>query len=154
MKLAVSLPKKTARKFLDLYSGVGFFTLPMAARVTDAVGIEVQRQAHKSAVISARLNRVANVKFIRETAEKAFSRIGEADLVLTDPPRAGTPASVLKSIIKLRPREIIMISCDAPTFARDAARLVEASWTPSEIHLIDMFPGTYHVESIALFRRD
>ena len=100
---------------------------------------------------------VISEKTIRKTyktAERAFSRIGEADLVLTDPPRSGTPASVLKSIIRLRPREIIMISCDAPTFARDAARLVEASWTPSEIHLIDMFPGTYHVESVALFRRD
>ena len=153
MKLAVSLPKKTARKFLDLYCGVGFFTLPMAARVMDAVGLEVQRQAHKNSVAAARLNKVANVRFIRETAERGFSRVREADLVLTDPPRAGIPASVLKSIIRLRPHEIIMISCDAPTFARDAARLVEASWTPSEIHLIDMFPGTYHVESIALFRR-
>jgi 23S rRNA (uracil1939-C5)-methyltransferase len=154
MKLAVSLPTQTAQKFLDIYCGVGFFTLPMARRAIEAVGIEVQRQAHKNAVASARLNKVANVKFIRETAERGFSRIGGADLVLTDPPRAGIPASVMKSIIKLRPREIIMISCDAPTFARDAARLVEAQWTPSEIHLIDMFPGTYHVESVALFKRD
>ncbi len=154
MKLAVSLPTQTARKFLDLYCGVGFFTLPMARRAVDVVGIEVQRQAHKNAVASARLNKVANVKFIRETAERGFSRIGETDLVLTDPPRSGIPLSVMKSIIKLRPREIIMIACDAPTFARDAARLVEAQWTPSEIHLIDMFPGTYHVESVALFRRD
>ena len=154
MKLAVSLPTETAEKFLDLYSGVGFFTLPMAGRAVNAVGIEVQRQAHKNAIASARLNKVANVRFIRETAERGFSSIREADLVLTDPPRSGIPASVLKSIIKLSPREIIMISCDAPTFSRDAARLVEASWTPSEIHLIDMFPGTYHVESVALFKRD
>ncbi len=154
MDLAVSLPTQTAKKFLDLYCGVGFFSLPMARRAIDVVGIEVQRQAHKNAVASARLNKAANVKFIRETAERGFSRIGEIDLVLTDPPRSGIPASVLKSIIKLRPREIIMVSCDAPTFARDAARLVEAQWTPSEIHLIDMFPGTYHVESVALFRRD
>jgi 23S rRNA (uracil1939-C5)-methyltransferase len=153
MDLAISLPKKTARKFLDMYSGVGFFTLPMAARAVEAVGIEVQRQAHRSAVAAAKLNKVPNVRFIRETAERGLSRIGEADLVLTDPPRSGIPASVLKSIIKLRPGEIIMISCDAPTFARDAARLVEASWAPAEIHLIDMFPGTYHVESVALFRR-
>ena len=154
MKMTVSLPKETVTNFLDIYSGVGFFTLPMAARAISSTGIEVQRQAHKSAVASARLNKVANVRFIREAAERGFSKAGEADLVLTDPPRSGITASVLKSIIRLRPREIIMISCDAPTFARDAARLVEASWTPSEIHLIDMFPGTYHVESVALFRRD
>ena len=154
MGLVVSLPKHTARKFLDLYCGVGFFTLPMAGRAIDVVGIEVQRQAHKSAVSAARLNKVSNARFIRETAERGFSKTGEADLVLTDPPRSGIPAGVLKSIIKLRPREIIMVSCDAPTFARDAARLIEAHWTPSEIHLIDMFPGTYHVESVALFSRD
>ncbi len=154
MKLVVSLPTETADKFLDLYCGVGFFTLPMARRAIDVVGIEVQRQAHKNAVAAARLNKIVNVKFIREMAERGFSRIGKTDLVLTDPPRSGIPAAVLKSIIKLRPRAIIMISCDAPTFARDAARLVEAKYTPSQIHLIDMFPGTYHVESVALFRRD
>jgi 23S rRNA (uracil1939-C5)-methyltransferase len=153
MELAVSLPVRTPRKFVDLYCGVGFFTLPMAARTMEAVGIEVQRQAYRSAVSAAKLNRISNVRFMRENADRGLSRISEADLVLTDPPRSGIPAQVLGSIIKLRPREIIMISCDAPTFARDAARLVEASWTPSEIHLIDMFPGTYHVESVAIFRR-
>ncbi len=154
MKLAVSLPTETADRFLDLYCGVGFFTLPMARRAINAVGIEVQRQAHKNAVAAARLNKIVNVKYIREMAERGFSRVGKTDLVLTDPPRSGIPAAVMKSIIKLRPRAIIMISCDAPTFARDAARLVEAEYTPSRIHLIDMFPGTYHVESVALFRRD
>ena len=154
MELAVSLSTGTVEKFLDLYCGVGFFTLPMAGRAVNALGIEVQRQAHKNAVAAAKLNKVANVKYIREMAERGFSRIGKMDLVLTDPPRSGIPAPVLKSIIKLQPREIIMISCDAPTFARDAARLVEAGYTPATIHLIDMFPGTYHVESVTLFRRD
>jgi 23S rRNA (uracil1939-C5)-methyltransferase len=154
MRLAVSLPGRTAKRFLDLYCGVGFFTLPVAGRAVDAVGIEVQRQAYRSAVASAKINKVANVRFIRETAERGLSRAGEADLVLTDPPRSGIARSVMSSLIRLRPREIIMVSCDAPTFARDAAKLVEAQWTPSEIHLIDMFPGTYHVESVALFRRD
>lgn len=154
MNLAVSLPTGTVEKFLDLYCGVGFFTLPMAGRAANALGIEVQRQAHKNAVAAARLNKVANVKYTREMAERGFSRVGKTDLVLTDPPRSGIPGPVLKSILKLQPREIIMISCDAPTFARDAARLVEAKYTPVEIHLVDMFPGTYHVESVALFRRD
>jgi 23S rRNA (uracil1939-C5)-methyltransferase len=154
MELAVSLPRVWPRRFIDLYSGVGFFTLPMAGRSIEAVGIEIQRQAHRSAVASAKLNKVPNVRFIRDTAERGLSRIGGADLVLTDPPRSGIPARLLGSIMKLRPREIIMVSCDAPTFARDAARLVEGGWAPSEIHLVDMFPGTFHVESVAVFRRD
>ncbi len=154
LELAVSLPTETVEKFLDLYCGVGFFTLPMAGRAINAVGIEVQRQAHKNALAAAKLNKVANVKYIREMAERGFSRVGKMDLALIDPPRTGIPAPVLKSVIKLRPREIIMISCDAPTFARDAARLAEAKYNPTAIHLIDMFPGTYHVESVALFRRD
>jgi 23S rRNA (uracil1939-C5)-methyltransferase len=154
MDIVAGLPKKTPRKFIDLYCGVGFFTLPLAGRAVEGTGIEIQRQAHRSAGSAARLNKVSNVKFIRETAERGLAKAGEADLVLTDPPRSGMPAQVLRSIIKLRPREIIMVSCDAPTFARDAARLVEAGWHPDEIHLVDMFPGTYHVESVALFRRD
>jgi 23S rRNA (uracil1939-C5)-methyltransferase len=153
MELVVSLPRTSPRRFLDLYSGVGFFTLPMAGRSAEAIGIEVQRQAHRSAVASARLNKVANVRFIRESAERGLSTIREADLVLTDPPRSGIPAKLLGSMMKLRPREIIMVSCDAPTFARDAARLVEGGWAPSEIHLVDMFPGTFHIESVALFRK-
>jgi len=154
MDIVVSLPKKTPRRFIDLYCGVGFFTLPLAKRAVEGIGIEIQRQAHRSASSAARLNRVSNVRFIRDTAERGLVKAGEADLVLTDPPRSGIPSQVLRSIIRLRPREIVMISCDAPTFARDAARLVAAGWSPAEIHLVDMFPGTYHVESVALFRRD
>ncbi|MDD3642860.1 MAG: 23S rRNA (uracil(1939)-C(5))-methyltransferase RlmD, partial [Candidatus Krumholzibacteria bacterium] len=60
---------------------------------------------------------------------------------------------VLRAIVKLRPAEIVMVSCDPPTFARDARRLAEASYHPAQIHVIDLFPGTFHVETVGLFTR-
>lgn len=153
MDLVVGLPRRAARRALDLYCGTGFFTLPLARRCEEVVGIEIQRQACRSAVAAARLNQVSNVRIVRDSAARAIPRVGEADLVLTDPPRSGMPPEVLRAIVKLRPPEIIVVSCDPPTFARDAKRLVEASYHPAAVHVVDLFPGTFHVETVGLFTR-
>lgn len=153
MKLVAGLPSGPVRRALDVYCGAGFFTLPLARMAEEAIGIEIQRQACRSALAAAKMNRIPNVRIIRDSASRAIARIKKADLVLTDPPRSGMPPEVLRGILGLRPRQIIMVSCDPPTFARDAARLVAASYAPSQIHAVDLFPGTFHVETIGLFTR-
>ncbi len=153
MELVASIPTGPVRNAVDVYCGTGFFTLPLAARAERVTGIEIQRQAVKSATAAARLNQVLNVKFIREPAGRALSRFKEADLVLTDPPRSGVTSDVLRSIARLSPREIIMVSCDPPTFARDAARLTSRKYHLASVHLVDMFPGTFHIEMVGLFRK-
>lgn len=153
MELVTGLPDRAVLRAVDLYCGTGFFTLPLARRCGEVVGIEIQRQACRSAVAAARLNEVSNVRIVRDSAVRALPRVAEADLVLTDPPRTGMPPEVLRAIVKLRPARIIMVSCDPPTFARDAKRLVEVSYHLTAIHVVDLFPGTFHVETVGLFTR-
>jgi len=73
--------------------------------------------------------------------------------VIADPPRLGIPKAVLQGIVRLKPQELIFISCDPPTFARDAKTFIDAGYLLSEINLVDLFPATYHAEIVALFRR-
>jgi 23S rRNA (uracil1939-C5)-methyltransferase len=71
-----------------------------------------------------------------------------------DPPRAGVSMPALRSLLRMRPREIVYVSCDAETFARDAKTLLEGGYAFSEFHLLDLFPQTFHTETIAVFRRE
>lgn len=153
IEIVLSLPLKIRRRLLDLYCGVGFFTLPLAKMAVEALGIEWDQAAVRSAAAAARLNGVANVRFRRGDAEKEIARMRDFDLVLADPPRLGLPREALRGIIRLKPQELIFISCDPPTFARDAAALLEAGYVLYEANLVDLFPATYHAEIAALFRR-
>jgi 23S rRNA (uracil1939-C5)-methyltransferase len=150
---ALSLPIKARRNLLDLYCGCGFFTLPFSAIVEKAVGIERDPGSYRSGMAAKRLNATGNVTFRNEIVEKEIFRVREADLVIVDPPRSGMPAAAMKGLVKLRPEEIIMISCEPPTFSRDAAKLIEAGYSLSSVHVLDMFPGTYHVETLGHFLR-
>jgi 23S rRNA (uracil1939-C5)-methyltransferase len=152
MDLVVALPLKIRRKLLDLYCGVGFFTLGLSRMVNEALGIEIDAGAVRSATAAARLNHVTNVRFKRADAAHEIGRLRDFDLILIDPPRLGMPKAVLQGMLRLKPSEIIFVSCDPPTFARDAAALIEAGLILYEVNIIDLFPATYHAEIAALFR--
>ncbi|MCX5752788.1 MAG: methyltransferase domain-containing protein, partial [Candidatus Krumholzibacteria bacterium] len=153
VELVVSLPGAVRRKLLDLYCGTGFFTLPLAKMAIEAFGIEQNQGAARNAAAAARLNAVANARFRRGDAEKEIGRLGGYDIIMVDPPRLGLPKAVLQGIIRIKPQELIFVSCDPPTFARDAKALIEAGYILSEINLVDLFPATYHAETVAVFRR-
>jgi 23S rRNA (uracil1939-C5)-methyltransferase len=153
MELVLSLPRTVRRRLLDLYCGVGFFTLALAKIVQEAFGIERDQSAIRSAAAAARLNAVSNAKFRRAEVEREMGKLGGFDLIVADPPRLGLPGTVLRGIIRIKPQELIFISCDPPTFARDAKALIEADYLLSELHLIDLFPATCHAEIVALFSR-
>jgi len=153
LDLVVSLPREARRKLLDLYCGVGFFTLPLSRLVMEATGIESDAAAHRSAIAARRLNKTTNIRFLHGMVEKRIHKIRDIDIIIADPPRSGINAQALKGIIKIRPTELIIVSCEPPTFARDAARLIEAGYVLSAVHLVDLFPGTYHIETVALLRR-
>jgi 23S rRNA (uracil1939-C5)-methyltransferase len=152
-EIVVSMPLRTRRKLLDLYCGVGFFTLPLSRIVIEAIGIEKDPAAVRGANAALRLNKVVNVSYRKGPTEQVIGRIRDIDLVVADPPRSGISDRVLKRVIKLRPAEIIIVSCEPPTFSRDARKLVEAGYMLTRLDLVDLFPGTYHVETAALFRR-
>ncbi len=151
--LVRSLPRTVRRKLLDLYCGVGFFTLALSGMAGEALGIERDRGAVRNASAAARLNGISNVKFRRGNAAREIARLRDFDLALIDPPRLGVPKELVAGLLKLRPSEIIFVSCDPPTFARDAAALVEAGYLLSGLNLVDLFPATYHAEIVSIFRR-
>lgn len=153
MELVTSLPSRSRRRLVDCYSGVGFFTLALSKMVGEALGIERERASVRNAQAAARLNGISNVRFKCGKVESEIGKVKDIDMLVADPPRSGLPEKALGSIIRLRPKEIIIVSCEPPTFARDTKRLIDAGYIITSVHLVDLFPGTYHTETVALFRR-
>jgi len=153
MELATSLPTRARRRLLDCYCGVGFFTLALSKIVGEALGIERERASFRNAQAAARLNGISNVRFKCGRVEKEIGKARDVDMLVADPPRSGLPGSAISGIIRLRPKEMIIVSCEPPTFARDTKRLIDAGYILNSIYLVDLFPGTYHTETVALFKR-
>jgi 23S rRNA (uracil1939-C5)-methyltransferase len=139
-------------RLLDLYCGVGLFGLSLADRVGHVLGVE----AEPSAVADFRYNArgLEHVKLIEGKAQSILPQIEEsADLVVLDPPRSGAGQEVVEQLARLKPRRVAYVSCDPATLARDARRLTESGFALQEVQPVDLFPQTYHVESVALFAR-
>jgi tRNA/tmRNA/rRNA uracil-C5-methylase (TrmA/RlmC/RlmD family) len=129
---------------------VGFFTLPLAKLFERVIAVE---GSHVSARY-ARLNAPKNVKVVEAPVERHAAKLPEADFVFLDPPRAGTRREVV-DIVAERTREVIAwLSCDPVTFARDASRLLSGGWRLQSLDLLDLFPNTHHVETLARFERE
>ena len=138
--------KKTA---IDLYSGVGFFTLPLATLFEKVVAVEGSRVSTRY----ARKNVPGNVRLIEAPVERQMLNLPTADFVFLDPPRAGTRREVVDWIAERTRERISWLSCDPVTFARDAGRLLSAGWGLEALDLLDLFPNTHHVETLATFTR-
>ncbi len=144
---------KGHERVLDLYCGIGTFSLYVARRVEEVVGVDVNARAVSLANKSARANSITNVVFYALPSElfveEAVRQGNKFDLIILDPPREGAKEA-LKRISGLSSEKIIYISCDPPTLARDLKMLTELGYQILKIRLFDMFPQTYHIESVAL----
>lgn len=138
--------KRTA---LDLYSGVGFFTLPLAKVFERVVAVEGSRVSTRY----AKRNVPSNVRLIEAPVERQILNLPAADFVFLDPPRAGTRREVVDVIAERTRERISWLSCDPVTFARDATRLLSTGWNLQSLDLLDLFPNTHHVETLAMFTR-
>jgi len=137
---------------LDAYCGVGTFALSLADQVGHVIGIEEDA----GAVADARLNamKLANVEFIEGSVEEFLPQLDRRiDLAVLDPPRQGCKPEALAALIELAPRRIVYVSCDPATLARDARRLADGGYQLMEVQPVDMFPQTYHIETVALWER-
>ncbi len=148
-------PQPTDR-VLDLFCGLGNFTLPLARRAGEVIGVEGDAAMVERARANAALNGLEQVRFY--TADLTAEALNEPwarepiDLALLDPPRAGAGA-VLPALNQLTPKLILYVSCHPGTLARDAYHLVhEMGYTLARVGVLDMFPHTSHVETMALFR--
>lgn len=143
-------------RVLDLYCGNGNFSLPLAHEVASITGIEEYGDSIASAVDNCRLNGIENAEYIASDAAQGVRRLADNgrhyDVVILDPPRSGAADSA-GEICLLDPEKIIYISCDPSTLARDCGILSAGGYRIQTSIPIDMFPQTYHLESITLLQR-
>ncbi|MEG3671548.1 23S rRNA (uracil(1939)-C(5))-methyltransferase RlmD [Escherichia fergusonii] len=143
-------------RVLDLFCGMGNFTLALATRAASVVGVEGVPALVEKGRENARENGLANVTFYHENLEDDVTKQPWAkngfDKVLLDPARAGA-AGVMQQIIKLEPIRVVYVSCNPATLARDSEALINAGYTIARLAMLDMFPHTGHLESMVLFER-
>jgi len=145
----LSLPAKT---ILDMYCGVGLFSAFLAPKCERLIGIESSPSACED--FSVNLDEFDHVELYEGAAEDVIPHLeAEQPIVLVDPPRSGVDKKALDGIRRLAPKVIAYVSCDPSTLARDAARLVTGGYRLVEVTPFDLFPQTYHIESIAMFEK-
>ena len=137
---------------IDAYCGTGTIGLTMATSAKEIIGVEVNRDAVADAVDNARRNGVTNAVFHAADAGQfmeAMAAKGQtADVVVTDPPRAGCSGKFLHSLMKLAPARVVYVSCNPETLARDLYTLTKGGYKVRKIQPVDMFPWTGHVECV------
>lgn len=150
------LDVQSTDRVLDLFCGMGNFTLPLAVRAQSVVGVEGVPALVAKGRENAALNHLENVTFFHENLEddvtlQAWAKHG-FDKVLLDPARAGAPG-VMQHVIKLAPTRVVYVSCNPATLARDSEALLNAGYQIQRMAMLDMFPHTGHQESMVLFER-
>ena len=150
---------------LDLYSGVGFFTLPLAKTFEKVVSVDANLAATRDLYANAEIAGVTIVSHNEHAEEYLKKTEDKPDFVVLDPPRAGLGAEAAEKLAELRAKEIVFLSCDPSTLARDLAVLTGSPRKPKEItgpgiryeitemHLFDLFPQTFHIETLVRLRR-
>jgi 23S rRNA (uracil1939-C5)-methyltransferase len=136
---------------LDTYCGIGTLTLPLAQQVYCATGLELQPEAVKQAILNAQINNINNVSFITGAVEKLLPKLEiKPDVVVLDPPRKGCDRSVIDTLLLVKPRRIIYVSCKPATLARDLKLLCQNGvYKITRVQPADFFPQTAHVETVA-----
>jgi len=144
------LPITQASTVLDIYCGVGLFSAFLAPKCRTVIGIEASPSACADFVFN--LDQFENVELYEGLAEDVIPHLeGKPEVVLVDPPRAGLEKNVVDGILNLKPQVIAYVSCDPSTLARDARRLIEGGYKLKQVAPFDLFPQTYHIESISMF---
>lgn len=147
-----TLPLNEAMTVLDVYCGVGLFSAFLAPKVKSLVGIEISPEA--CADFTTNLDEFDRVSLYEASAEDVLSSISfNPDVVLVDPPREGLGAKTIDGIFAQAASHLVYISCDPATLARDARRLVSGGYKLVKIALFDMFPQTYHIESVSYWEK-
>ena len=140
---------------IDLFAGVGLFTLPLAQRFERVIAVESHPQAVADLAADARSAPGGNIRAVAETAFDFLRRCAQAgpDLVVMDPPRAGVGVATLKLLVALGPKRLHYVSCSPPTLARDLGFLLQQGYRLDALEMFDFFPQTYHIESLARLSR-
>lgn len=153
--LLANLPIRPTSTLLDVYCGAGLFSAFLAPKVARVIGIESAPSS--CADFETNLDEFENVELYEGLAEEVLPGLQALDgaqaerLMIVDPPRAGLEKTALDAILALQPSTLAYVSCDPATLARDAARLIAGGYRLKQVTPFDLFPQTYHLESISIF---
>ena len=138
---------------VDLYSGIGTIAIYLANSAKEVIGIEILENAVADARKNCQLNRISNCSFIQGDIKESLLLVKKSpDVMIIDPPRMGMHKNVIKHVLDMAPQRIVYVSCNPATLARDLG-LMKEKYHVLEIQPIDMFPHTYHIESVVKLRR-
>lgn len=141
-------------RVIDAYCGIGTIGMIAAKQAKEVIGVELNKDAVRDAIRNAKRNGMKNITFYQKDAGEFMVQMaaqGEhADVVLMDPPRAGSDEAFLSSVVKLSPERIVYVSCNPVTLARDLKYLTKHGYQAQVCQPVDMFPWTGHVESVVL----
>ncbi len=142
---------------IDAYCGIGTISLIAAEQAKKVIGVELNKDAVKDAVINAKRNQTTNVEFYTQDAGEFMSQLAEvgetAEVVFLDPPRSGSDEKFLNSLCQLKPNRIVYVSCSPVTLERDLQYLTKKGYKARKAVPVDMFPWTSHVECVVLISR-
>jgi 23S rRNA (uracil1939-C5)-methyltransferase len=135
---------------LDLYAGVGLFSLPLAARAERVRAVEWSAVAVDDFQANAARAGLRNVSIEPADVGAALARLpaGQVESVVLDPPRAGAGPAVVRAVLARRPRSVVYVSCDPPTLGRDLKAFADGSYRVTSVRAFDLFPDTFHVETL------
>ena len=143
---------KGSEKVLDLYCGCGNFTIPMASVCKEVTGIDHDSRLAGFVLNNANVNGLENVQVITSDTNSSLNLLSvrktKYDTVLMDPPRAGA-VNLLNNINIINPEKIVYVSCNISTLARDLQVLQKSGYKLKSLKMFDMFPQTYHIETVA-----
>lgn len=155
---AIALAQLTGKeRVIDAYCGIGTIGMVASSHAKEVIGIELNKDAVRDAVYNARKNKVNNIRFFQNDAGRfmvGMANAGEkADVVIMDPPRAGSTEEFMSSVVTLQPKRMVYISCNPATQARDFKYFISHGYKVEEIWPFDLFPWTSHTETVALLKR-
>jgi 23S rRNA (uracil1939-C5)-methyltransferase len=140
-------------RVLDLYAGVGTFTVPLAHRAAETVGLEAHPAAAADGAHNLADNGCPAARMLRSDVEQGLADLaprGPWDVLVLDPPRQGCSPRVLELLAGAAPRRVVYVSCDPSTLARDLGRLARLGYVARWLQPVDLFPHTFHLETVAL----
>lgn len=138
---------------VDLYCGTGAIAISLANFARQVIGMDIAESAIMDANKNCRLNKISNCRFIQGDIKENLSKIkAKPDVVVIDPPRAGMHKDIVRQLLAMGPKQMVYVSCNPATMARDLA-VIKDSYDVVEVQPVDMFPHTFHIESVARLRR-
>ena len=142
---------------IDAYSGIGTIGMVASDKAKQVISVELNGEAVRDAIANARMNKIKNIRFYREDAGRFMVKMAaagqKADVVFMDPPRAGSDRKFLDSLLRLKPRKVVYISCNPETLKRDLGYLTGNGYRVKKIQPVDMFPMTEEIENVCLLSR-